>query len=220
MKILAKSVIATVGVILLFTGCATTQSIPMTSDINDFVMMKTETHTERPVAFEFKSNVSDGIIYPCGKDKGPQNTHISYQHTECATLERMLRDFMSMRYANVSPDADTRITVTLTDFWIEQYSTTSTGKAVWVAFAGGEISSVLVARVRVLLTVSTEEGESSKAIFGSSEDNFVSGIGTGTKTSYIHRGKDSAEFVHAKNINKANNKVLMMIDSYLEQKGL
>ena len=57
-------------------------------------------------------------------------------------------------------------------------------------------------------------------ITATSEDTFVSGIGTGTSTSNVHRGKDSTQHTHARNINKANNKVIMMMNSYFEEIGL
>jgi len=76
-----------------------------------------------------------------------------------------------------------------------------------------------IAKVKVLLIVTKNSEESTKIISTSSEDSYVQGIGTGTSTSNIYRGKESLEYIHARNINKANNKIIMMINSYLEEIG-
>jgi hypothetical protein len=190
----------------------------MTSNVNDFVMLGADTNTLHHVAFEYESQISDGLIKPCRKDRGPEYGS-SYAHTECTTLERMLKEYMSNKFFKMGPDGDTKIKVTLTDFWIEQYVTDSTGKAVLASMFGGEVNSVCVAKVKVLVAVKLGGVDYNKIIVGSAEETHVSSFGTGTKTSYLYRGKESIEHIHAKNINDANNKVLMM-NHYFEELDL
>jgi hypothetical protein len=120
-----------IGLCAFVLGCATTSNLPMTANINDYVMLGTDTNILQTVAFEYESKISDGIVKPCEKDRGPeQSSHPGYLHTESRTLERMLNEYMSHKFFQMNPDAKIRIKVTLTDFWIEQYLTDSTGKAV------------------------------------------------------------------------------------------
>ncbi|MCC7430747.1 hypothetical protein IT568_07900 [bacterium] len=132
----------------------------------------------------------------------------------------MLNEFIGNKFSQLSPSGTTIVKATLKDFWIEQYSTDSGGKQVLAALAGGEINIMCLAKVKVLLTVIKDGEELTKIISVSSEDTYVSGISTGTSTSNIYRGKDSLEHTHAGNINKANNKVIMMMNSYFEEIGL
>ncbi len=216
-----KSTLTAISIVLtalFISGCAT--NLPMTSSLNDFVMMGTKVNSREKVSFTYESNVVDGLIKPFEKDKVRVSAHPGFNHTESSTLGRMLNEYMENKYSNLAPDGQTAVKVTLKDFWIEQYSTDSGGKQFLVALGGGEITIMCVAKVKVLLTVNRNGKESNKIINITSEDSYVSGIGTGTSTSNLYRGKDSLEYTHANNINKANNKVVMMINSYFEEIGL
>jgi hypothetical protein len=173
------------------------------------------------VAFEYESKISDGIIKPCAKNKGPeQDSHPGYFHTESTTLERMLNEYMRHKFFHMNPDAKIRIKVTLTDFWVEQYLTDSTGKVVESATSGGDVTNVCLAKVKVLVTINREGVDYSKILVGSAEDTYVSGFGTEAQKSYRYKGKESVEHTHAKNINKANNKVLALMNRYFENMDL
>ncbi|MBC8180068.1 hypothetical protein H8E88_02985 [candidate division KSB1 bacterium] len=217
-KSILTSIVAAL-IAIIFSGCAS--NLPMTSSLNDFVMMGTKVNSTENVSFQCESNIVDGLIKPFDKDKVKEvSGHPGFNHTESATLGRMLNEYMGNKFANLSPSGKTVIKATLKDFWIEQYSTDSGGKQVLVALVGGEINMICVAKVKVLLTVNKDGEELTKIINVTSEDTYVSGIGTGTSTSNIYRGKDSIEHTHARNINKANNKVIMMINAYFEEIGL
>lgn len=204
---------------IIFIGCAT--NLPMTSTLNDFVMMGTKIDTKDTVSFIYKSDVTDGLIKPYEKDKVKEiPAHAGYNQTESTTLGRMINEYMGNKFTNLSPNGKTTITATLKDFWIEQYSTDSGGKQALTVLVGGEINMVCVAKVKVLLTIIQNGEESTKLISTTSEDTYVQGVGTGTSTSNIYRGKDSIEFTHARNINKVNNKIIMMVNAYLEELGL
>jgi len=206
-------------VALFFGGCAT--NLPMTSSLNDFVMMGTKVNSTENVSFQYESNFTDGLVKPFERDKAKEVVaHPGYNHSQSATLGRMLNEFMGNKFAKLSPSGTTNVKATLMDFWIEEYSTDSGGKMVLTALAGGEINMMCVAKVKVLLSVNKDGEELTKIISITSEDTYVSGVGTGTSTSNIYRGKDSLEHTHARNINKANNKVIMMINSYFEEIGL
>lgn len=200
---------------LLLSGCAS--NLPMTSSLNDFVMMGTKVNTTENVSFYYESNISDGQIKPFNKDRVKEASgHPGFNHTESATLNRMLNEFMGNKFTNLSPNGSTKIKVTLKDFWVEQYSTDSGGKQTLTVLFGGETNIMCVAKVKILVSVNRNGNVSTKVITGSSEDSYVSGVGTGTSTSNIYRGKDSIEHTHARNINNANNKVLMLLNAYLD----
>ncbi|MCK4980864.1 MAG: hypothetical protein KAS62_10745, partial [Candidatus Delongbacteria bacterium] len=128
--------------------------------------------------------------------------------------------YFGNKFSKLSPTGDTTVKATLKEFWVEQYSTDSGGKQTLVALFGGEINTMCVAKVKLLLTVNKNGEELTKLISTTSEDTFISGIGTGTSTSNVYKGKDSIQHTHARNINKANNKVVMMMNAYFEEIGL
>ena len=203
----------------LIIGCAS--NIPMTSTLNDFVMMGTKVNSSENVSFEYQSEITDGLIKPYNKDKtGEVSGHPGFNHTESTTLGVMLKEYMSNKFTNMNSTGNTKITAVLKDFWLEQYSPESGGKKFAVAMFGGEINYLCIAKIKVFLSVYHNGKKYEKIISTTSEDTYVHGVGTGTGTSSIYKGKNSVEHVHARNINKANNKLVMMINSYLEEIGL
>jgi hypothetical protein len=204
---------------IFIIGCAS--NLPMTSSLNDFVTMSTKTNSTEKVQLQFDSNIVDGMIKPFEKDKVKEvSGHPGFNHTESATLGRMIKEYMGNKFVNYGDSGDTKISATLTDFWIEQYSTDSTGKQVLAVLGGGEINMLCVAKVKLLLKVNRHGEELTKIISASSDDTYVVGVGTGTETSYLYKGKNSIEHTHANNINKVNNKVIMLMNSYLGEIGL
>lgn len=216
-----RSLALAVSLVAFFFGCATTSDLPMKAEIDDYVVLGTDTNVLQKVAFEYESKISDGIIKPCEKGKGPeQESHPGYRHTESTTLERMLNEYMGRKFFHMNPDAKIRIKVTLADFWIEQYLTDSTGKVVESATSGGDVTNVCLAKVKVLVTINREGVDYSKVLVGSAEDTYVSGFGAEAQKSYRYKGKESVEHTHAKNINKANNEVLTLMNRYFENMDL
>ena len=216
-----RSIALAVGLVAFFFGCATTSDLPMTADIDDYVILGTDTNVLQKVDFEYESKISDGIIKPCEKDRGPeQGKHPGYFHTESTTLERMLNEYMRHKFFHMNPDAKIRIKVTLTDFWIEQYLTDSSGKVVESATLGDEVTSVCSAKVKVLVIINRKGVDYSKTLVGSADDTYVSSFGTEAQKSYRYKGKESVEHTHAKNINQANNKVLVLMNRYFENMDL
>lgn len=139
-KSILTSIVAAL-IAIIFSGCAS--NLPMTSSLNDFVMMGTKVNSTENVSFQFESNIADGLIKPLDKDKVKEvSGHPGFNHTESATLGRMLNEYMGNKFANLSPNGKTVIKSTLKDFWIEQYSTDSGGKQVLAALVGGEINMI------------------------------------------------------------------------------
>ena len=205
-SILTSIVVALIAII--FSGCAST--LPMTSSLNDFVMMGTKVNSAENVSFQYESNIVDGLIKPFDKDKLKEvSGHPGFNHTQSATLGRMINEFMGNKFTNLSSNGTTTIKATLKDFWIEQYLTDTGGRQVMVALFGGEINMICVAKVKVLLTVNRNGEDLTKIITVTSEDTYGSEAGTGT-----------SQHTHARNINKANNKVIMIINAYFEEIGL
>ncbi len=204
--------------IFIIVSCAS--NIPMTSSLNDFVMMGTKVNSSNDINFKYNSKVVDGLVKPFDKDKLKEvSGHPGYNQTESSTLGRMLKEYIGNKFTKISPKANNKIEVTLEDFWLEQYSTDGAGKQVLVALVGGEINTMCVAKIKVLVSVYKDGKNNTKVLSTTAEDTYVAGVGTGTSTSNIYRGKNSIEYVHASNINKANNKIIMMLNAYLEEMG-
>ncbi len=214
-----RTIITLIGSILLLSACAS--SIPTTTKMSDAIMMGIKTSPTKTVGYEYKSNVQDGTIKPCNKDtRDVQGGHPGYMHTESTTLDKMLRDYLSMKFTSVDPSSDPKIKVTLKDFWIEQYSTDSTGKQWLVALGGGEINILVVANLDLVYEFSKGGAPVTKVVRVSGDSTHVAGMGTGTSTSNIHRGNQSIEFRVADAVNAANNKALAILNQFIESNQL
>lgn len=203
---------------LLITGCAT--SLPMTSSVNDFVMMGTKTNSKESIKYTFTSSVKDGEIKAKNKDGSP-NSGLAFTHTETSVLTRMLKEYMESKFTNISQtDSDVSVEIALTKFDLSHYSADSGGKQFATSMFGGETSFLLGAKVIGNIIVNKNGEKLEKKLVASAEDTFVNGVGTGTSSSNLYKGKDSINHTHARNINKANNKFLMQVNSFLEECGL
>ncbi|MCF7839761.1 MAG: hypothetical protein K9N22_03190 [Candidatus Marinimicrobia bacterium] len=211
--------ISVLAMIVVIAGCAT--PLPVTSTLNDFVMMNTKANSGITIAYSFKSEVKDSTIIPYTEGKtAPVMGHSGYTHTSTAAIGRMINDYISNKFMNLDPGADTKLSVTLKDFWLEEYSTSSGGKMLAVALVGGEIDMICIAKVKIHVALEKGGEIIERMITGSSEDTYVSGVGTGTSSSNIYKGKNSVQHVHAGNINNAGNKAVMMLNAFLEENGL
>lgn len=213
----------------LLSGCVSL-SLPLTSNINDLVLMGVKTNNKETLTFEYTSKVQDGIIKPYSKDKEKLwSDHPGFNHTESGTLKKMTTEFLASKFPGIiETNSYTEqvlkklpsLKISLEEFYIEQYCADSNGKQVMVALFGGETNIILVAKIKVFVSITRGDKEISKLITATSEERYVAGVGTGTSTSNIYRGSESIENTHAKNIGNANNKILMLLNNYLEENGL
>jgi hypothetical protein len=214
-----KKHIIIIGLTVLLSACAST--IPTTTKMSDAVMMGIKTSSIKAVGYEYNSNIPDGIVKPCSKDtRDVQTNHPGYMHTESTTLDKMIKDYLSMKFNAVDQMSDPKIKVTLKNFWIEQYSPDSTAKQVFVALGGGEINVMVVANLDLVYEISKDGTPVTKSVRVSGDSAHVAGIGTGTSTSNIYRGYNSIEFRIADAINVVNNKAIAMLNQFIESNQL
>lgn len=210
-----KNILLTIALLTMLSGCATT--LPMSSNVNDFVLMGTELNNADSIKYTLNSSVIDGEITPSDQN-GTTGQHPGFIHNETRVFSRMVTEYMSSKFTNLSKSSgDVSIHIDLNKLSISQYVTNSDGEMWMVMLAGGEITQILTAKVVGKVSVTINGAVHVKKIVASSENTFISGMGTGTSTSNIHRGKQSIQHVHAENINKANNKFLMQINSFFEE---
>ena len=98
---LVKLFSLTLIISMLFVGCAT--NLPMTSTLNDFVMMGTKTNSTDKVSFTYNTNITDGLIKPYERDKTKElSGHPGFNHTQSSTLNRMLNEYMGNKFSKLS----------------------------------------------------------------------------------------------------------------------
>ncbi len=215
-----KNLIITVCSIVLFSGCVAS-SIPLSSKISDVTMNNIKTSSAKIVGYEYKSDIVDGLIKPCDKDCREQNnSHPGFLHTESATLDAMLKNYLSMKFQNVDNSSNPMVKVKLKKFWIEHYSNDSSGQRLLVALGGGETNMTVVANMDLTFEVSKDGNVTTKNIRVSDDDVHVVGVGTNTSTSNLNRGRDSLEFRVANAMNAANNKTIIMLNQFIESNQL
>ncbi|MDQ6996254.1 MAG: hypothetical protein Q9M82_02195 [Mariprofundus sp.] len=205
--------IVLIGLVALLSACAS--SVPSTSRLSDDIMMGIKASSD-VVDFQFNSNVMDGEIKPSAKgSREVQGSHPGYTHNESTSLNKMMGEFASMKFNSLSSDSNIKIKVLLNDFWIEQYSTDSTGQMWLAALGGGEIHIMIVAHLGIAFEIIKDGKVNRKKLHISSESIHVSGMGTGTSTSNIYRGSESIEFRVADAMNAVNNKAIIMLNHFL-----
>lgn len=197
------------------SACAT--AIPTSSRMSEAMMMGIKLGQVKTAAFEFSSAIQDGEIQPVGKDSRevpPMSP--TYVHTENSTLDKMLKDYLSMKFSAVDAAAPAKVKVTLKDFWIEQYNTASAGKQFMVAMAGGEMNIAVVAHLTLVFEFSNGGEPITKNVLVESDSTHVQGVGTYTTTSSYHRGRESIEFRVAEAMNGANNKAIALLNQFID----
>jgi hypothetical protein len=190
-------------------GCTTV--IPVTSNINDFVMMGLKTNKQDSVVFEVVSNIQDGEITVAGKDG--EGTTGKVTVTEGSVLQRMVNEYMTAKFTKMSVDGDVKVKITLKDFNLQDYNTQSTGMQVLSAFAGGAAAvrqpRIITAKITAVLEITRGDQEETKNLIASAEENYV-----GQFTSEVSN-KAVADC-----INSANNKILMQMNAFFEEIGM
>ncbi|MBU0730255.1 MAG: hypothetical protein KKE17_03370 [Proteobacteria bacterium] len=198
-------------------GCVSS-SLPLTSNLNDFVIMGINTNSADTITYDYQSKIVDGGLRPFSKDKGPSRSgQKGYNQSTSSTLGRMFKEYIENKFTRIDNTSNLRIQLTLDDFWLEEYRSSSAGKEAFAAFFGGEVNYMCVAKMHATLTVQKDGEQTVKKLSASSEDTYIQGYGTGTQTSSYHRGTNSLQHVHARNINKINNKILMLINNQLAE---
>jgi hypothetical protein len=192
-----------------FIGCTTV--IPVTSNINDFVMMGLKTNKQDVVAFEVVSNIQDGEITVAGKDGVGTTGKVTV--TEGSVLQRMVNEYMTAKFTKMADSGDVKVKITLKDFSLQDYNTQSTGMQVLGALAGGSASyrqpRIVTAKISAVLEINRGGNEETKNLIASAEENYV-----GQFTSEVSN-KAVADC-----INSANNKILMQMNAFFEEIGM
>ncbi len=195
--------------------------IPTNIRLNDTLMLDTESNVKDQVNIEFISNIQDGIFPQCKQNtKEPDGNYQGLMIEEKTAFEKMLNEYLGMKFSNVDNNSNTKITIQLKDFWVNGYSTDSAAKQTLVVLGGGELNYVFIANLEVYVKIIKDNKTIEKTIKATGENLSVTGIGTGTETSYIYKGKRGGNYTNSDAINIANNKAIMMINKFIEANQL
>jgi hypothetical protein len=205
------SIFGTIFTLLLIMGCS--QNLPMSSSLNDFILMGTKTNSSDNIKFEFETLVPDGQMKAFTKNKEKEIPgSMPFTHTEATTFKMMLEDYLSNKFSKFNIGDDVIIKIILKDFWIEQYNTDSDGvkaiQALDTLFNGKAHKSnfIISAKLKIQISITKDGEEKTKMITVTSE---------GANHAY-----GAPMSIHGENVNKANNKAIMLINAYFEELGL
>ena len=190
----------------LLIGCTTT--IPVTSNINDFVMMGLKTNRSNSVSLEIISSIIDGEIVVSGKDG--EGTTGKVIVNEGSAITKMLNEYMSAKFTKLSDKGDVQIKISLLEFSLQDYNTQGTGLKILGSITGSvREPRIVTAKIKAVLDITRNGKVETKNLIASSEENYI-----GEFTSEV------SNRAVAHSINSANNKILMQINSYFEEIGL
>ena len=185
-------------------AAACSQNISVKPSINDNVLMGITTSSHRGLNFTYSSLLPDNKIPIYRQNKSALTNNRNYTCDQSGTLQRTLNQYLSNKYHELSTDADLKMQVTLTDFYMEHYTTSSAGiQAISILVDDDSIVNYMVSAF-VTVEVSLEhEGQKVQRSFSASAD---------VSTDYDH---EVAAFSDA--INQANNRILMLLNAFLTE---
>jgi len=191
-------------ILILLSGCVTT--IPVSSSINDFVMMGIRSNRQETVMLEIVSNIQDGQIAVMNQDETRETGKVVIH--QGTVLRRMVNDYMSVKFSRLDNSGETKITVTLREFTVRDWSTESTGMQVLRALAENPrdprmVSARITATINIVRSNGTEE---TRNFISSTEEHYI-----GQFTSEV----GNRAFATA--VNNANNRLLMQMNAFFEE---
>lgn len=197
LKLLIVAVIA-----LMAVACS--QNISIKPSINDNVLMGITTSSHRGLNFTYSSLLPDNKIPIYRQNKSALTNNRNYTCDQSGTLQRMLNQYLSNKYHELSTDADLKMQVTLTDFYMEHYTTSSAGiQAISILVDDDSIVNYMVSAFVTVEVSLEQDGVKVQRSFSASAD---------ASTDYDH---EVAAFSDA--INQANNRILMLLNAFLTE---
>jgi len=191
-------------------ACAST--IPISSNLNDAVLFGIRTNRQDAVSFAFVSNIQDGEM-PVLKYEGSEGDAGSVVINEGAVLKNMVSDYMAVKFSRLSAKGEDRITFTLKEFVIRDWSTLD------------------MRRVSVKLTAALELRQSggeteTKTLIATSERRHIGQVQTqqnnSSDRSAYERNYDKQFISPSRNdaisfcVNDANNKLMLQLNSFFD----
>jgi hypothetical protein len=192
----------------LLGGCVST--LPISSSVNDFVLMGIKTNASENVDFVFESKIQDGTFVTFGKDKAEPNamTSSSYNISENSTFSRMVKNYIENKFPNISLDGMTKIFISLEDFWFEESSSMSANAVI----LGGAPMYTTAVKLKILVKIIKDGKENVKIITSSAEDSHT----RGGRPNW----REETNIFVAGIVNDANNKALMLLNSFFSEMDL
>jgi hypothetical protein len=209
MKTLQLRLVGISAVLLSAIGCLPT--VPLTDTLNDDVSMNTKTNWKQDISFDYSSDVSDTTYVPYDKDKnGSREGYQRCSIAPSAALQKMLKKYMCNKFAKLNHTRKVaNVTIKFKDFWIEQYSSDHMATQLLAPSLMYE-TCVAQAKMEVRLEKDTL--------------NVIKILSTSTKMEVRLENNckqgASIELVHAKNINDCFNKLIILLNSFLEENHL
>jgi len=207
-KLTVGILVALVLTIGLFIGCAT--NIPISSSINDFVMMGLRTNRQDSVTLEIISNIHDGETEVMNRDgTGRTGRVLTDQGT---ILKRMVNDYMTAKFYRLSESGDIKITIRLNEFTVQDYSVETAGMAVLRTLLVGARTRhprMVSVRITASIDIAGENIEETRNFISSSEEHYTGQFATAV---------GNRAFATA--VNDANNRLLMQMGAFFDEIGL
>lgn len=191
---------------LPFLGCGV--MLPITSNLNNLVVFSIKPNSIEKIDFTYSSVIKDGIVGAYNKDKSGFAGGMGYDHFEASVMQKMISDYMHFKFQNILKGSDTKINISFEEFYIEQYKE----ETALFSSVGANAGWILTANVKINITIIRNGQEYTKSISATSDDKYTTGI--------FSKNSDSPEGTHGNNINNANNKAIMLLNTYLQENGL
>ena len=183
--------------VIIFVGCA--QVLSTNTTISDLVLMGLKMNSKVDITYEIKSDLPDDHFVKMGSLKGTTNAN--------SVFNQMIDEYIQNKFVNIG-SGDIKIVITLNSLVMEQKMEHFTYNFLkGMSSNGAEGSAFGRVKCSIVITKNNEELRT-KNIVASTEEN------------YNTTDNSSMNKIYGDLMNKSFNKVLLIINSYLESVDL
>ncbi len=196
--------------VLLCVCAHTIHGIPLRPKMSDVVLACAKPSPVKKASFTYVSHLAD-ISPTCTP-------------SESTTLEKMLREYLSMKFTSLDPDADPKIKVELYGFWFEEQSTGDDSGKCALLF-GRDRTTFTAANLHLVYQITKAGSTVEKTVRVSSDFPIpkierVPGLLSPRNEREPIPDKTSEDLGRAELVNSANNKAIILLNLFLEANQL
>ena len=197
-------------------GCTTI--VPVSATIGDSVYLRLQANKREAVAIHVVSHIRDGEVAVMNERSTKRTGKIRVN--QGTALRFMLSDYMTIRFPNISQNANAHIRIILKDFSVRDWDTTPTS----VKAIGFAVNVLRVMRDKDTIDLVDEARMVSVRLTGTMEYTAPDGTTTTRPLVVTTEGAYADSFASGTSvatlsrvINDANNRLLMQLNIYFDE---
>lgn len=202
------------------SGCIAT--VPLTVKLSEPLMVSVKPSKTKMVSYRYISYVKDTDFESDGKEP-PEVRRRRHGHAENTALNRMIQEYLKMKFEALDDKIDPQIKVFVRDFRLERSCRDSSGKKVFDLLLGGDRNVTLTAVLDLAFEISEGGTPVTKSVTVSSDVaqvDHVNGLLTPPSEKKCPPKEDNGDLIVSELMNAVNNKAIIRLNQFLESNQL